>query len=66
MNYVLGLGLNRDPPDLCLLSSWDYRRESPVPDPLTVSKYILSLKFLSLKECFFFFPSVVEVKMAVD
>jgi hypothetical protein len=26
----LGLALNYDPPDLCLLSSWDYRRE-PVP-----------------------------------
>jgi hypothetical protein len=26
MNYLLGLALNLDPPDLYLLSSWDYRR----------------------------------------
>jgi hypothetical protein len=30
LNYLLGLALNCDPPDLCLLSSWDYRREPPV------------------------------------
>jgi hypothetical protein len=30
-NGLLGLALNPDPPDLCLLSSWDYRRE-----PLTL------------------------------
>jgi hypothetical protein len=23
--------LNPDPPDFCLLSSWDYRREPPAP-----------------------------------
>jgi hypothetical protein len=27
MNYLPGLASNRDLPDLCLLSSWDYRRE---------------------------------------
>jgi hypothetical protein len=27
MNYLPGLASNRDPPDLCFLSSWDYRRE---------------------------------------
>jgi hypothetical protein len=27
-NYLPGLASNYDPPDLCLLSSWDYRRES--------------------------------------
>jgi hypothetical protein len=27
VNYLLGLALNHDPPDLCLLSSWDYRCE---------------------------------------
>jgi hypothetical protein len=32
--------LNRDPPDLCLLSSWDYRRE-----PL-----VLALSLISLRE----------------
>jgi hypothetical protein len=26
-----GLASNRDPPDVCLLSSWDYRREPPRP-----------------------------------
>jgi hypothetical protein len=30
-------GLELDPPDLCLLSSWDYRREPQVPG---FSKYI--------------------------
>jgi hypothetical protein len=29
MNYLPRLALNLDPPDLCLLSSWDYRREPP-------------------------------------
>jgi hypothetical protein len=28
-NYLSRLALNRDPPDLCLLSSWDYRCEPP-------------------------------------
>jgi hypothetical protein len=27
VNYFPGLASNRDPPDLCLLSSLDYRRE---------------------------------------
>jgi hypothetical protein len=30
VNYLPGLASNLDPPDLCLLSSWDYRRE-PLP-----------------------------------
>jgi hypothetical protein len=29
MNYLSRLALNRDPPDLCLLSSKDYRCEPP-------------------------------------
>jgi hypothetical protein len=31
VNYLPGLALNLDPPDLCLLSSWDYRREPLEP-----------------------------------
>jgi hypothetical protein len=31
MSYLLRLALNRDPPDLCLLSGWDYRREALHP-----------------------------------
>jgi hypothetical protein len=30
-NYLPGLTLNQDPPDLCLLGSWDYRYEPPAP-----------------------------------
>jgi hypothetical protein len=29
-NYFSELASGRDPPDLCLRSSWDYRREPPV------------------------------------
>jgi hypothetical protein len=29
MNYLPGLASNCHPPDLCLQSSWDYRREPP-------------------------------------
>jgi hypothetical protein len=31
MNYLLGLPLNCNPPDLCLPSSYDYRGEPPAP-----------------------------------
>jgi hypothetical protein len=30
-NYLPGVALNHDPPDLCFLSSWDYRREPLAP-----------------------------------
>jgi hypothetical protein len=33
-----GLALNLNPPDLCLLSSWDYRCETPAPDLPTISE----------------------------
>jgi hypothetical protein len=31
-----GLALNHDPPDLCLLNSYEYRREPPVPTVLVI------------------------------
>jgi hypothetical protein len=31
MNYLPELASNHDPPDLCLLSSWDYGREPLAP-----------------------------------
>jgi hypothetical protein len=33
MNYLAKLALSHDSPDLCLLSSQDYRREPPAPGP---------------------------------
>jgi hypothetical protein len=32
VSQTLGLALNHDPPDLCLLSSQDYKHEPPAPD----------------------------------
>jgi hypothetical protein len=37
MNYLPWLAWNRDPPDLCHLSSSDYRCEPPVPSKLSES-----------------------------
>jgi hypothetical protein len=31
LNYLPWLSWNLDPPDVCLLSSWDYRSEPSVP-----------------------------------
>jgi hypothetical protein len=36
VNYLLGLALNRGPPDLCLLSSQDYRCEPPEPSSMAI------------------------------
>jgi hypothetical protein len=38
MTYSPGLALNLNPPDLCILSSQDYRREPPMPSPLFTFK----------------------------
>jgi hypothetical protein len=35
-NYLPGLALNLNPPDLCLLSSWYYRCEPSLPDSKSV------------------------------
>jgi hypothetical protein len=44
LNYFPGLASNRNPPDLCLLSSWDYSHESqPYPSKNSL-KMIMWLK----------------------
>jgi hypothetical protein len=42
LNYLPGLASNCDPPDLCLLSSWDYRHEplAPSSSSLFLNEYI--------------------------
>jgi hypothetical protein len=47
VNYLSGLALNLDPPDLCLLSSWDYRRGPQPPD----SDYSLDTGWVILSLC---------------
>jgi hypothetical protein len=44
MNYLPTLALNLDPLDLCLLSSWDYRREPPVPSHLFLFIMVISMR----------------------
>jgi hypothetical protein len=39
MNYLPRLASNLDSPDLCFLSSWDYRQE-----PLVTGKMLIFLK----------------------
>jgi hypothetical protein len=43
INYLPRLASNHDPPDLCLLSSWDCRSEPPVPGCYIV--FILKVPF---------------------
>jgi hypothetical protein len=50
-NYLPRLALNRDPPDLCLLSSWDYRREPPAPG-MTLNFVLVFLNAIFLYVCF--------------
>jgi hypothetical protein len=51
----LGLASNHDPPDLCLLSSWDYRREplvlaqTSLPEHQLMSQHCLVLSPLELQ-----------------
>jgi hypothetical protein len=38
LNYLPGLASNDKPPDLSLLSSYNYRHEPPVPSEFTVTE----------------------------
>jgi hypothetical protein len=42
-----GLALNCDPPDLCFLSSYDYRHKPPVPGSLLTLPVLYSLVTLA-------------------
>jgi hypothetical protein len=46
-NYLPGLALNCDPPDLCFLSSYDYRHKPPVPGSLLTLPVLYSLVTLA-------------------
>jgi hypothetical protein len=43
MNFLPGLASNHEPPDLCLLSSWEYRLESQW---LALSLYVFIYLFI--------------------
>jgi hypothetical protein len=47
MNYLPGLASNLNPLDLCLLSSWDYRGESPAPASLFFFFFIIFVSCLN-------------------
>jgi hypothetical protein len=52
-NYLLGLALNCDLPDLCLLSSWDYKCETPVPGSTSFfTSLLLRSDTAFLKTCY--------------
>jgi hypothetical protein len=40
MNYLAGLAWNGNPPELCLLSSQNYRCELPTPSSTAFSKKV--------------------------
>jgi hypothetical protein len=48
VNYLPGLASDRDPPDFCLLSNWDYRREPWHPaDGTFFNQHCLQMNELS-------------------
>jgi hypothetical protein len=56
MSYLLGLALNFYPPDVCLLSSWDYRYELPAPSNIFISQlfHLHNIKLAPFLVIFFF------------
>jgi hypothetical protein len=47
VNFLPRMALNHNPPDLCLLSSQDYRHEPPEPDSAAFF-FFLSFSFITL------------------
>jgi hypothetical protein len=51
VNYLPRLALNHNPPDLCLLSSWDYRHEPLVPSsPIYLDDWVFGVPLNSAPE----------------
>jgi hypothetical protein len=59
MNCLPGLASNSDPPELCLLSSWDYRRGPQAPNRSMESCFCFSLYIFSTNIPY---PCVTEAK----